>query len=195
MKFWQVAALIGLGLALGWFLWGRTPPPPKVITVTKTDTLARVDTVETVPPRLKARLAALEARGRVFLVDTVNQVIDTCLGFVAAFLAEIDSLKTALRVAPAVRLTLSDSLKAKYPLTAFWVGVTYRAQGDSATRTWDYRLYPAPEAAKSKLGLGFGYGKITGFYVNGQLRLDKTKAVMIEKSEKELRFGGILFPF
>lgn len=195
MKFWQVALIFGLGFLLAYYLFGRVEPPPKIITVTKTDTALRVDTVETVPPRLKARLAALEAAGRVFLVDTVNQTLDTCLGFVAAFLTEIDSLKAALRVAPAVRLTLSDSLRAKYPITAFWVGVSYKAEGDSATRTWDYRLYPAPLAAKGRLGAVISYGREGGLGIGGQFRLNRQVAIQAVKAKKSWQFGAAWFLF
>lgn len=195
MKFWQVAVLIGLGVALGWFFWGRKAPLPVAVTVTKTDTLLRVDTVETVPPRLVAQLNALRARIGAFVAETTAITDTVCLGLLVAAGAALDSLRAALAARPALRLALDDTLTAKFPIKALWVGVRYNAAGDSATETWAYRQWSATRPPNSRLGLGLAYGRVSGLAGSAIIRLDKTKAVKIEKAAKEWRFGGVFYPF
>jgi len=184
---WVAVLLLAGGLGVGWLVWGRMepPPPPAVIRETHTDTLPeRVDTVKIADPKLIAETKRLRGVVAGFLAIPISDTTDTCRAYLAAALRLLDSLERAVTVAPAIRLTLSDTLTAKWPLKALWVGVSYRAAGDTAVTAWHYRQWPAPLAAKSRLGAVFGYGAGNGGFAGAQLRLDQSKALQIAKSEK-----------
>lgn len=180
------------GVLAGWLIRGRqTPPPPVIITETHTDTLKiRPDTVMVIPAALKTEINRLRGVLAGFLAQPDQDTADTCRALLASAVAALDSLKQALAVRPALRLTLSDSLLAKWPLKAVWVNVRYTAAGDSAFAKWDYRQWPAPLIPKSRLGAVFGYGQGAGGFGGLQVRLDESKALQAIKSEKG--WGGAL---
>lgn len=184
------AALFGLCCAAafvaGWLVGGKPePPPPKVVTVTHTDTLkTRPDTVEVVPLAVKKRINALEAEIGAFFADTLPHPDTLCNRLLAASGLALDSVKQALAVKPAVRLTLSDTATHKWPVKAVHVTVTYAAAGGTATAAWDWREWPAPLAPKSRFGAVFGYGAASGGLVGAQIRIDNTKALQALKGER-----------
>lgn len=194
MKFWQVAVLIGLGVLLGWFIWGRAePPPPEIITETKTDTLERVDTVKIADPLLIAETRRLRGVVAGFLANPGRDTTDTCIVYLTQAAALIDSLNRAVTTRPALRLSLSDTLTFTWPVKALWVGVGYAAEGDSARITWSNRQWPAPLIPKSRFGVVFGYGAGSGGFVGAQIRLDQSKAIQAAKSEKDWQAGMVWY--
>lgn len=196
MKFWQIAVLVGLGFAIGWLVWGRkSPPPAGPVVEIRTDTVLRVDTVKIASSALLAEISRIRGVLRGFLENPIRDTTDTCIVYLTQAAALIDSLRRAVTTPPALRLALDDSLTAKWPIKALWVGVRYVATGDSATERWEYRQWPAPLPDKGRLGAVFGYGAKQGGGVGLQVRLDQSKALQAVKSEKGWSFGAVWFLF
>ena len=191
---WFVAFLVAVGVCLGWVIWGQggPPPPGKPVEIHHHDTTLRVDTFQVAPPALLAELKRIRGVVRGFLENPQDTTTDSCIFYLVQALKALDSVQAALALPPEVRLTLQDSLLSKFPIAAFWVGVNYVAEGDTAHTGWHYRLHPARLPPKSRLGAVFGYGEGSGALAGLQIRLDQSKAIQAVKTERGWQ-GGLVW--
>lgn len=188
MKGGLLGALLvaGAGFFAGWLVWGRQEPPPpaKPGVEYHYDTTWRRDTTNFVPPAVTAQLKALRGAIAGFLADTARKPDSACIALLAQAGIALDSLKQALATRPAVRLTLADSLKLRWPIVALWDTVTYAATGDTAAIRWGYGFRYAPPPPRGRLGAVFGYGAGAGGFGGLQIRFDQGKALQVAKTEK-----------